>query len=77
MKKAVTAYKRIAGTKVNFDKSKGLRLGDSKGSNTLPEPFCSSPSASSGCYSGLTSHWSEIGQRYRLRSMLRLESGFQ
>ena len=32
-------YERIAGAKVNFDKSEGLRLGAWTGSNTLPGPF--------------------------------------
>ena len=47
MKKAVSEYERIAGAKVNFDKSEGLRLGAWRGSNTLPglfrwsdEPVC-------------------------------------
>ena len=39
VKKAVGEYERIAGAKVNFDKSKGLRLGAWTGSNTLPGPF--------------------------------------
>ena len=38
-KKAVAEYERIAGAKVNFDKSEGLRLGAWAGSNTLPGPF--------------------------------------
>ena len=37
MKKAVGEYERIAGAKVNFDKSEGLRLGAWTG--TLPGPF--------------------------------------
>ena len=40
MKKAVSEYERIAGAKVNFDKSEGLRLGAWRGSDTLPGPFC-------------------------------------
>ena len=40
VKKAVGEYERIAGAKVNFDKSKGLRLSAWRGSNTLPRPFC-------------------------------------
>ena len=40
MKKAVAEYERIAGTKVNFVKSEGLRLGEWTGSDTLPVPFC-------------------------------------
>ena len=39
VKKAVGEYERIAGAKVNFDKSEGLRLGAWRGSDTLPEPF--------------------------------------
>ena len=39
VKKAVGEYKQIAGAKVNFDKSEGLRLGAWRGSNTLPGPF--------------------------------------
>ncbi len=36
VKEAVVEYERIAGAKVNFDKSEGLRLGAWRGSNTLP-----------------------------------------
>ena len=36
VKKAVGEYERIAGAKVNFDKSKVLRLGARRGSDTLP-----------------------------------------
>ena len=39
VKEAVVEYERIAGAKVNFDKSEGLRLGAWRGRNTLPEPF--------------------------------------
>ena len=39
VKKAVSEYEQIAGAKVNFDKSEGLRLGAWRGSNTLPGPF--------------------------------------
>ena len=39
VKEAVVEYERIAGAKVNFDKSKGLWLGVWRGSNTLPGPF--------------------------------------
>ena len=39
MKKAVGEYERIVGVKVNFDKSKGLRLDALRGSDTLPVPF--------------------------------------
>ena len=39
VKKAVSEYERIAGAKVNFDKSEGLRLGAWRGSNTRPGPF--------------------------------------
>ena len=39
VKVAVVEYERIAGAKVNFDKSEGLRLGSWRSSNTLPGPF--------------------------------------
>ena len=40
VKKAVCEYERIAGAKVNFDKSEGLRLGAWRGSDTFPGPCC-------------------------------------
>ena len=40
MKKAVVRYEQIAGAKVNFDKSEGLRLGYYIDSISLPVPFC-------------------------------------
>ena len=39
VKKAVEKYKKVAGAKVNFDKSEGLRLGAWRGSVPLPGPF--------------------------------------
>ena len=39
VKKAVSEYERIAGAKVNFDKSEGLRIGGWRGSDTLPGTF--------------------------------------
>ena len=39
VKEVVVEYERIAGAKVNFDKSEGFRLGAWRGSNTLPGPF--------------------------------------
>ena len=39
MKKAVARYKKVAGAKVNFDKSEGLWLGAWRGSVLLPGPF--------------------------------------
>ena len=39
VKKAVSEYEGIAGAKVNFDKSEGLRLGAWRGSDTLPGLF--------------------------------------
>ena len=39
VKKVVVEYERIAGAKVNFDKSEGLRLGAWRVSNTHPGPF--------------------------------------
>ena len=61
VKKAIGEYERIAGAKVNFDKSKGLRFGAWRGRGTLPGP------CRLGCGSGLTSNWSEIGRKYKLR----------
>ena len=40
VKEAVAKYEKVAGAKVNFDKSEGLRLGDWRGSVLLPGPFC-------------------------------------
>ena len=39
VKMAVGEYERIAGAKVNFDKSEGLRLGAWRGSDTLAGPL--------------------------------------
>ena len=39
VKMAVARYKQVAGAKVNFDKSEGLRLGVWKRSVPLPGPF--------------------------------------
>ena len=39
LNKAVAEYERIAGAKVNFDKSEGLRHSACMGSDTLPGPF--------------------------------------
>ena len=79
VKEAVVEYEQIAGAKVNFDKSEGLRLGAWRGNNTLQGPSAgvTDPSASSGCGLGPTSNWSQIGRKYMLRWMLRWESGFQ
>ena len=69
VKKAVGEYERIAGAKVNFDKSEGLRLGAWRGSNTLSGSFrwSDGPVRILRCSSGPTSHWSEIGRKYKLR----------
>ena len=40
VKKAVGEYERIAGAKVNFDKSEGLQLSAWRSSDTLPGSFC-------------------------------------
>ena len=39
VKEAVAKYEKVAGVKVNFDKSEGLRLGAWRGSVLLPGPF--------------------------------------
>ena len=66
VKEAVVEYERIAGAKVNFDKSEGLRLGAWRGSNTLPGPFrwSDGPSRILGVWFGpdlqLERNWSEV-----------------
>ena len=66
MKEAVIEYERIAGAKVNFDKSEGLRLGAWRGSNTLPGPFrwSDGPVRILGVWFGrdfqLERNWSEV-----------------
>ena len=64
MKKVVARYKKVAGAKVNFDKSEGSRLGAWRGSVPLPVMVLST---SLGCGSGPASSWSEIGWKYGLR----------
>ena len=66
VKEAVVEYERIAGAKVNFDKSKGFRLGAWRGSNTLPGPFrwSDGPIRILGVWFGpdlqLEQNWSEV-----------------
>ena len=66
VKESVVLYERIAGAKVNFDKSEGLRLGAWRGSNTLPEPFrwSDGPNRILGVWFGpdlqLERNWSEV-----------------
>ena len=66
VKKAVSEYERIAGAKVNFDKSEGLRLGAWRGSDTLPGPFrwSDGPVRILGVWFGpdlqLERNWSEV-----------------
>ena len=69
VKKMVLRYEGIAGAKINFDKSKGLRLGTWRGGIPLPGSFAgvTDPSASSRCVSGPASNWSEVGRKCRLR----------
>ena len=65
VKKAVGEYERIAGAKVNFDKSKGLQLGTWRGSDTHPGLFCWSdgPVRILGVWFGPE----RIGRKYKLR----------
>ena len=67
MKKAFARYEQIAGAKMNFDKSEGLRLGAWRGGDPLPGPFhwSDGPIRILGCDLDLASNWSEIGWRYR------------
>ena len=66
VKEAVVEYERMAGAKVNFDKSEGFRLGAWRGSNALPGPFCWSdgPIRILGVWFGpdlqLERNWSEV-----------------
>ena len=66
VKEAVVEYEHIAGAKVNFAKSEGLRLGAWRGSNTLPELFHRSdgPIRILGVWYGpnlqLERNWSEV-----------------
>ena len=67
VKEAVVEYERIAGAKVNFDKSEGLRLGGVAILFQGPSAGVTDPSASLGCGLVPTSNWSEIGRKYILR----------
>ena len=66
VKKAVGEYERIAGAKVNFDKSESLRLGAWRGRNTLPGHFrwSDGPVRILGVWFGpelqLERNWSEV-----------------
>ena len=66
VKEAAVEYEQIPGTKVNFDKSEGLRLGAWRGSNTLPGPFrwSGGPIRILGVWFGpdlqLERNWSEV-----------------
>ena len=61
VKNAVARYEKIAGVKINFDKSEGLQLGALEGV-AFPLPVMD-PSASSRCGSGPGSNWNEIGRK--------------
>ena len=66
VKKVVAEYERIAGAKVNFDKSECLRLSAWTGSDTLPGPFrwSSGPVCILGVWFGpdlqLDRNWSKV-----------------
>ena len=66
VKEAVVECERIAGARVDFDKSEGLRLGAWRGSNTLPGPFrwSDGPVRILGVWFGpdlqLERNWSEV-----------------
>ena len=69
VKMAVERYEKVAGAKINFDKSEGLRLGAWRGAFSCQGPSAevTDPSTSSGCGLGPASSWSEIGWGYGLR----------
>ena len=71
MKKAVAEYERIAGVKVTKAKVCSLVPGRVGIPCQGPPAGMTNPSASSGCGSGPNSNWSEIGRKYRLKSMPR------
>ena len=66
MKMSVARYEKVEGTKVNFDKSEGLRLGAWKSSVPLPGPFrwSDGPVRILGVWFGpglqLERNWSEV-----------------
>ena len=62
VKEAVARYEKVAGAKVNFDKSEGLRLGAWRDSVPLPGPFHWSygPGVWFGTGLQLERHWLEV-----------------
>ena len=70
VKEAVVEYEWIAGAKVNFDKSEfcGSVLGGVAILFQGPSAGVKDLSAFSGCSSGPTSKWSEIGRKYMLEA---------
>ena len=79
VKKVVGEYEQIAGAKVNLTKAKvcGSLFGGVAIPFQGPSAGVTDPSTSSGCGSGPTFNWSEIGRGYKLRWILRWEPGFQ
>ena len=77
-KKAVGGYERIAGAKV-LTKAKVCCsvLGGVAVLFHGPSVGVTGLSTSLGCVSGLTSNWSEIDRKYKLRWVFRWEPGFQ
>ena len=69
VKEAVMRYEKVAGAKVNFDKSDSLQLGAWGAAFPCQGPSAgvTVPSASLGCGLGPASSWSEIGWKYGLR----------
>ena len=69
VKEAVARYEKVAGAKVNFDKSEGLLLDAWRGSVPQPGSFrwsdCLFPIL--GVWLDPASSWSEIGWKYGLR----------
>ena len=73
VKEAVARYEKVAGAKVNFDKSKGFRLGAWRGSVPLPGPFrwSDSPVRILGVWFGpglqLERNWLEVRAKVEAR----------
>ena len=74
VKEAVAGYEKVAGAKVNFDKSEGLRLGAWKGGIPLPGPFRWSDGLIRilGVWfgSGLQLEWNWLGVRAKIETQV-------
>ena len=78
VKEAIARYEKVAGSKVNFDKSEGLRLSVWRGAIPLPEPFrwSDEPIRILGVWFGpglqLKRNWSEVRAKIEAQVTTRL-----